>query len=147
MIDSVTLTLPRRMHARRDLFALGFFSACGHGERVCRHPARWKLNLPTAEVTLPRITWSEAPDRSHWLTASVSVPKMLWGSNIGSLETDVEIVTGLSAISRFVTQASGIDFEAAEANVTRVDYCFNWQLTPSEVWQYLRALMVLRFPA
>jgi len=72
---------------------------------------------------------------------------MLWGSNIGSLETDVEIVTGLSAISRFVTQASGIDFEAAEANVTRVDYCFNWQLTPSEVWQYLRALMVLRFPA
>ncbi len=140
MIDSVRLTVPCRMHNRTEMRALGFSPTCGHTERGCQHAARWKLNLRDSSRTLPRITWSEAPTRLHYLTAEVALPKMLYGSNIYLLDSDAEINRGLQAISGFVSEATNVKFDARGANVSRVDFCHNWHLAPNEVCEYLRAL-------
>jgi hypothetical protein len=140
MIDTVSLALPQPMHHPSKMKALGFSPSCGHSERDCRHLPRWKFNSASVGATLPRITWSESPDRLHWLSASVSLPKMLFGSNVDLLANDSDIETGLIAISRFVSEAADSDFDALSANVTRVDFCQNWRLTPTDVYHYLRTL-------
>src|SRR5688500_18642628 len=139
MIDTVNLSILCPMHRRADMLALGFTPTCGHPEQLCRHLAKWKLNFPTS-LCAPHITWSEAPDRLQWLSVSVSLPKMLSGSNVHTLKCDKEISTGLLAISKFVSECSNVRFDALSANVSRVDFCHDWQLTTNEVFEYLKAV-------
>jgi hypothetical protein len=99
MIDTVKLSILCPMHKESEMLALGFSPTCGHPEQSCRHLARWKLNFPTS-ISAPHITWSEARDRLHWLSASVSLPKMLFGSNVYTPKSDKEISRALLAISQ-----------------------------------------------
>jgi hypothetical protein len=139
MIDTVNLSILCPMHRRDEMLGLGFSPTCGHPDQLCRHLAKWKLDFPISP-SAPHITWIEAPDRLHWLTVSVSLPKMLFGSNVQTLKSDEEISSGLQAISKLVSECSSASFDALSANVSRVDFCHDWHLTPTEVLEYLKAI-------
>ena len=142
MIDSVCLTRPVRMHSPRDMLALGFKSVCKHPTSVCDHPARWKL----ATDKKPHLTWSEAPDRSQWLSLTGSLPKFMFGSNVYLLASDDELRTCLEGISQYVAEVAQVAFDALAANVNRVDYCHQWRLSTVLVTQYLYALRSISLP-
>lgn len=139
MIDTVNLLALCPMHQRSQMLAIGFSPTCGHTEQSCKHLARWKYNFPNS-LSAPRITWSEAPDRRQWLSASVSLPKILFGSNVYPLQSDEDISRSLLALSEFVSDCSEVRFDALSAKVSRVDFCHDWQLTPNEVLDYLHTL-------
>ena len=136
MIDSVWLTLPIRMHSPREMTALGFMSTCKHAGPECSHPARWHLR----SATNPQLTWSEAPDHSHWLSVSGSLPKFMFGSNVRLITNEQGLKRSLVALSEFVSDVTHANFDAFLANVSRVDYCHDWQLTSGLVNEYLWAL-------
>jgi hypothetical protein len=140
MIDTVVMTLPVAMHRPREMLDLQFSRTCSHDGRDCQHPARWKLNPPKVAATLPRLTWNTAPNGNDYLSAIVSIPKLLFESNVEMVENQRDINIALTAISRYVSETANTDFEASAANVMRVDYCHNWKLTPVEVCEYLRVL-------
>jgi hypothetical protein len=100
----------------------GFTPNCGHVA-----PDRyqtWRLNLPPGHGTRPRLTWSSTPS-GGWLTAEVSLPRFLFGSNI-PLVSDPHVQQALAGISRFVSETAGVSFYAPDALVGRVDYCWNF---------------------
>jgi hypothetical protein len=135
MIDSVCVTLPVRMHSPREMAALGFVSFCRHPSPTCSHPARWHLR----PAKKPQLTWSEAPDRSQWLSVSGSFPGFMFGSNVRLFASEHDVQTCLVDLSHYVSDASHIRFDAFAANVTRVDYCHDWLLTKGLVAEYLWA--------
>lgn len=136
MIDSVSLTLPIRMHRWREMAALGFRSTCRHEGPGCSRPARWELRL----VKKPKLTWSEAPNGAHWLSVSGSLPKFIFGSNVHVFNSEQDLRTCLATLSEFVCDIAQVKFDAFAANVTRVDYCHDWHLTGELVTEYLWAL-------
>jgi hypothetical protein len=142
MIDSVCLTLPVRMHSPREMSSLGFASVCRHPSVTCAHPARWRFHPPNR----PHLTWSEAPDRSHWLSVTGSLPRFLFGSNVYLISNDDELRTCLGGISEYVGDNAQVHFDSLKANVTRVDYCKDWQLTSELVPQYLWSLRNVSLP-
>src|SRR5688572_25567527 len=142
MIDSVCLTLPIRMHSPMEMALLGFTSVCRHPSLSCAHPARWKFHPPNK----PHLTWSEAPDRSHWLSVTGSLPRFLFGSNVYLMSSDDELRTWLKGISEYVGEMAHVHFDSFKANVTRVDYCRDWQLTSELVTQYLWSLHSVSLP-
>jgi len=142
MIDSVCLTLPIRMHSPREMISLGFASACKHPSLSCRHPARWTFH-PQSK---PHLTWSEAPDRSHWLSFTGSLPRFFFGSNVYLMATNDELQTCLAEISQYVSDAAQVVFDCLQANVTRVHYCQDWRLSSDWVANYLWALRDLSLP-
>jgi hypothetical protein len=142
MIDSVSLTLPIRMHSPTEMASLGFMSVCRHPSPSCTHPARWKFHPPSK----PQLTWSEAPDRSHWLSVTGSLPRFLFGSNAFLMFSDDELRTCLDAISQYVGEKAQVHFDSFKANVNRVDYCRDWQLTDELVTEYLWSLRNVALP-
>jgi hypothetical protein len=142
MIDSVCLTLPVRMHSPPEMASLGFTSVCKHPSLSCTHPARWRFHPPNK----PHLTWSEAPDRSHWLSVTGSLPRFLFGSNVYLMSSDDEIRTCLDGISMYVGDIAQVPFDSFKANVTRVDYSIDWQLTSELVTQYLWSLRNVSVP-
>jgi hypothetical protein len=141
MIDTVCLTLAVRMHSPTDMMTLGFSAACRHPTRFCSHPARWRFHPPKR----PHLTWSEAPDHSHWLSLTGSLPRFMFGSNVYLLSSDDELRTCLEGISHYVSSAAQVNFDCLSANVTRVDYCHDWKLTSNLVTQYLWACAECHF--
>jgi len=142
MIDSVCLTRPVRMHSPLDMLSLGFRSVCKHPSSVCTHPARWRL----AREKKPHLTWSEAPNGSHWLSLTGSLPKFMFGSNVYLLSNDDELRTCLEGISQYVAETAQVTFDAFAANVNRVDYCHHWRFSSELVPQYLWALRGISLP-
>jgi hypothetical protein len=142
MIDTVCLTLPVRMHPPADMMALGFSAACRHPTPDCSHPARWKFHPPKK----PHLIWSEAPDHSHWLSLTGSLPRFMFGSNVYLLCSDDELRTCLEGVSHYVSDAAQVNFDCLSANVARVDYSHNWKLTNELVNQYLWALRGISLP-
>jgi hypothetical protein len=106
MIDTVCLTLAVRMHSPTDMMTLGFSAACRHPTRFCSHPARWRFHPPKR----PHLTWSEAPDHSHWLSLTGSLPRFMFGSNVYLLSSDDELRTCLEGISHYVSSAAQVEF-------------------------------------
>src|SRR5262250_1980068 len=107
MIDSVCLTLPVRMHSPSEMVSLGFISSCKHPSPACSHPARWKLKPDKG----PCLTWSEAPDRSHWLSLTGSLPRFMFGSNAYLFSSDDELYACLEGISEYVARATQVGFD------------------------------------
>jgi hypothetical protein len=142
MIDSVCLTLPVRMHSPPEMMSLGFSSVCKHPSLSCTHPARWRFHPPNK----PHLTWSEAPDRSHWLSVTGSLPRLLFGSNVYLMSSDEELRTCLDGIYTYVSENAQVHFDPLKANVTRVDYCRDWKLTSELVTQYLWSLRSVSLP-
>ncbi len=97
----------------------------------------WKLNPPRNKGTLPRLTWSSTPG-GDWLTAEVSLPKFLFGNNV-RLVSDVDVQRGLSDISRFISETSGVTFDAPLSQVGRVDYCGAFHVGESNIVPYIAA--------
>ena len=99
---------------------------------------RWKLNLPpSSEGLLPRLTWSSTPS-GDWLTAEVSVPKMLYSSNV-RMVTDADIARALDRISNFVSKVTGVEFDAYTTLVGCVDYCFNFPVGEANILPFIAA--------
>lgn len=146
MIDTVHLTQPLRMHARHVMRELNFEALCGHDRRYCTPHERWKRNPPGVATTLPRLTWSAARDGRDYLTVALSLPKLLLGSNVEMVMNQNCIDWALVMISQYVSEATRSEFNAKSANVTRIDFCHNWNLTPIEVYEYLRVVAQASLP-
>ncbi len=132
MIDTVSLRHIATMPKPDELNALGFFSACGHGD------SQRYISNPPKGSHLPRLTWSRR-DAVEWLTAEVSLPKFYCGDNVRSLNQS-EIGAALGSFQAFVEAKAQTDFDAETALVGRVDYCNNFQLeNESDVKAYLKA--------
>jgi len=143
MIDSVSLTRQVRMHSPREMLSLGFRSACQHPSELCTHRARWKL--PGGDKK-PHLTWSEAPNGSHWLSLTGSLQKFMFGSNVYPLSSDDEIRACIEGTSQYVQSVAQVSFDSFRAYVTRVDYCHDWRMTSGLVTQYLWALRGISLP-
>jgi len=116
MIDSVSLTRQVRMHSPREMLSLGFRSACQHPSELCTHRARWKL--PGGDKK-PHLTWSEAPNGSHWLSLTGSLQKFMFGSNVYPLSSDDEIRACIEGTSQYVQSVAQVSFDSFRAYVTR----------------------------
>lgn len=142
MIDSIRLTKRVSMHAPDLMRALRFSPTCGHADRKVTRPATWSLNPTAGGEARLRLTWKAAPDGFDYLSAEVSLPKLISGSNVYMLGTDFEMANALSRFSCLVSDCAHVHFNALTSNVNRVDYCYNWKLKePADVYAYLNAFM------
>ncbi len=82
---------------------------------------------PAHEPTLPRLTFIFTPDGIMHLSAECSIPKMLFGYN-SLLPTEYETIKALSMISKYIKAATGLDFDASNANVSRVHFANDKQV-------------------
>lgn len=139
MIDSVSLRRPLRLLPPSEMVDRGFVPSMSKYDHSPpdREPQKWKLNPPVGVETLPRLTWSSHP-KGDWLTAEVSVPKLLFDNNIVQLG-DADISRGLYAIAGFVKNMTGVMFDARAALVGRVDYCHNFPVGEANKVSYLSA--------
>jgi hypothetical protein len=88
---------------------------------------------------LPRVTVSKTVTARWYVSAEVSLPKMLHGNNVHILSGD-EVGYGLDMITEFVSKPLGVYFDARTALVGRVDYCWNFNVGETRVRYYLDAL-------
>lgn len=90
-------------------------------------------------LALPRIIYRQARDEKHYLTVTVSLPKMMYGDNVRTMYfEDIEIA--LEQISTFASHRTGLEFDAKTASVSRVDFASNFQVGEENVFHYLRAV-------
>lgn len=64
----------------------------------------------------------------------------MFGSNVRLITNEHGLKRSLVALSEFVSDVTHVNFNAFSANVSRVDYCHDWQLTSGLVHEYLGAL-------
>jgi hypothetical protein len=62
------------------------------------------------------------------------------------MSSDDELRTCLEGVSEYVSDQAQVHFDSFKANVTRVDYCRDWQLTGEVVTQYLWSLRTVSLP-
>jgi len=65
---------------------------------------------------------------------------MMFGSNVITVKSDSDISHALTVISDFVSEKALVNYKAAMANVSRVDFCYNFQMPPRNVSEYIKAL-------
>lgn len=146
MIDTVRLTQIATMHAPSEMLELGFSPNCGHARRGAR-PAKWTRNVVSIDEARPRETWTAARDGLDYLSAEVSLPKLLYRSNAVMLQSDEQVETALRTLSQLVSETAQVHFDAASSLVGRVDFCCNWKLRQqSEVYDYISALRSATMP-
>lgn len=134
-VDTILLRHAYTHHAPPDV-QRGFTFT---GERYVFNPP------PIKNRTLPALTWSAAPNGINYLTARVSVPKMLYGTNTVTV-TDGDVTRVLNGITDFASGVAGVDFDAMTANVGRVDISHNFQVGEAETYAYLSALRGASMP-
>ncbi|HJR06228.1 MAG TPA: phage/plasmid replication protein [Pyrinomonadaceae bacterium] len=135
MIDTVQVRHIVPMPSPAEMLKRGWSTSCGHvpidGEGV-----RWKFNQPSSlENVLPRLTWSATPS-GMWLSAEVSLPKLLYGNNVVLL-ADADVWQGVDKISNYVSGIALTDFNARTALVGRVDYCWNFPVGETNILHYI----------
>lgn len=135
MIDTVTLRHQALLPPPSHLLGRGFTPLCGHLSP--EYAQRWKLNQPGDGGTRPRLTWSSTPS-GPWLSAEVSLPKLLYGDNLAAIEP-YEIQRGLGEVSRLVSGTAGVAFDAPSALVGRVDYFWDFPVGEAEVPRHIDA--------
>lgn len=147
MIDTVRLTSQLLMHAPVAMRELYFSPRCGHTAPGAMRPSTWVLNSPNADPSRPRLTWTAAPDGLDYLSAEISLPTLLYGSNVSILTGDVQIKEALHTLTRFVCETANTSFDLENANVSRVDFCYHWRLKDqASVYAYLSALCSASVP-
>jgi len=86
---------------------------------------KFYLNASSDEgQTLPRLTWFAS---SGYLVCEVSLPKLLFGQNV-SLVYEAQLAEAFEMLSQFVRDKTGVAGNVASWNVSRVDYCYAWQV-------------------
>lgn len=107
---------------------------------------RYVFNPPAIKNhALPALTWYAAPDGINYLTARVSIPKMLYGNNV-QMVSGKEISRALDGISNYASELSGVEFDAKSANVGQIDFSYNFQVGEENAFGYLNALRQTSMP-
>jgi hypothetical protein len=102
-------------------------------------------SLLSLNRTVPSLSWSDKPNGVSYLTATVSLPKLLHGTNT-ILLSESDIARALGVLSEYTSQAAGIEFDATSANVGRMDICHNFQVGEADTYAYLGALRDAKIP-
>lgn len=94
---------------------------------------------PKYDRTLPRLTLIITPDGIMHLSAECSIPKMLFGHN-SRLPSQTEIFDACEKISRYVKEATGLDFDAATATVSIVHFAVDIDLGEQGAYEAINRL-------
>lgn len=137
MIDTVQLRHQILMPSPQELQDRGF-------RRLFGQIKRWRWDYQIAGKTVPRLTW-RSTEGGDWFTAEVSLPKMIYSSNVLPL-TASDVEEGLELLSQFVEHTAGVAFEPLGALVGRVDYCYSFQVGEGNVSPYLFSVSRANFP-
>ncbi len=107
---------------------------------------KWIKNQPDDDCERhPRLTWSAPETGADWLSAEVSLPTMIKGSNAFSL-TGQESLAGLDAMSAFISDHAKQDFDARAAKVSRLDFAANWKVGDEATMDYIIATRRANIP-
>jgi hypothetical protein len=131
MIDTVQLRHQVLMPSPTGLQDRGF-------RRLQRQPNSWGWDYSIAGKTVPRLTW-RSTNGGDWLTAEVSLPKLLYSENVHPITGD-DVSEGLTMISELVSNTAGVSFNAATALVGRVDFYGGFKVGEDYLAPYLAAV-------
>jgi len=143
VIDTVQLRHSAPLPPSRVLMDHGFIQRRGHALPDA-DIVTWVQNFKRAGGVFPRLAWSSTPS-GGWLTAEVSLPKMLYSSNVILID-DADVNRGLDVISQFISNETGFTFDAHTALVGRVDYCFNFSVGEENIARYVSAVSCTTLP-
>lgn len=114
-----------------ELYGRGF-------RRVVGQSQKWRWNYSIAGRTVPRLTW-RSTQWGDWLTAEVSLPKLLYSDNVYPITAD-DVSEGLTMISELVSDIAGVTFDAATALVGRIDFYGGFEVGKDYQMPYLTAV-------
>jgi hypothetical protein len=89
-------------------------------------------------TNLPRFTWSKPQERASWLTAEFSAPYLVKGTNALDVD-DADIAAVLDLVSDYASTVAGVDCDARQSLVGRVDYAANFAVGQELIPLYLEA--------
>lgn len=141
MFDTVALTrLILHMLSESRLSELGFLVRYDRktGSKI------WVKNGSKGEKS-PRLTFSKTPHGKWYLRVEVSIPAFLHGSNL-KLPNKEDIKKFFRLLSDYVSNNSGVLFDAKSANVSRIDCTRDFCLGPANVVPMIRSLFDLQVP-
>jgi hypothetical protein len=96
-------------------------------------------------TNLPRFTWSKPQERESWLTVEFSAPYLVKGTN--ALDVDnADIAAVLDLVSEYASQKVGVECDARQALVGRVDYAANFAVGAELIPLYLEAALGAKVP-
>lgn len=104
----------------------------------------WFLN-PKSGNYKPNLTIYEHYGPGYSLRVNASLPKLVHGNNL-DLVSDEEIDAALEQLSDYVSDATGLAFDAGKANVARIDYATNIEVVPKAGSLILRRLRRIKIP-
>lgn len=93
----------------------------------------------------PRLTFSQTPNYLWHLTAEVSLPAWINGSNL-ELFDESKIDEGLWFVSEYVTEMSGMKFDAKEGRVNRVDFAKDFQIGERDIRKVIGKISKIKVP-
>src|SRR5215213_7588218 len=99
MFDTVQLRRQFPLPSSMELEGRGF-------RRLWGDSKRWVWDASVIGKTLPRLTWRSTQGRD-WLTAEVSIPKMLYSNNVFSVTAD-DVQKGMKLVSQFASDVAGV---------------------------------------
>nr|MDQ3821125.1 hypothetical protein [Acidobacteriota bacterium] len=91
------------------------------------------------KLKLPTLIYRPAKDGKHYLTVSVSLPKMLHGDNVRTL-CDEEVRHALEKLTLFASSRSGLEFNAPTVPVSLVEFGALSHVGEENVPHYLTAV-------
>ncbi len=93
----------------------------------------------------PYIQIFTAKDGKHYITAELSIPTFLFGSNV-CLPTQEDVVESLEILSQYVWEKLGIEFIAQNANIWKVHFTRNYKLDENLIQKTISKLAEMRIP-
>jgi hypothetical protein len=93
----------------------------------------------------PYLSLFVAPDGKTYQSATVSIPSFIFGSNV-RLPNQSEITEGLDLISEYVTEKSGLEFNAHTATVWEVHFTKDYFVSEAAMQRTLSKLSEMNIP-
>lgn len=93
----------------------------------------------------PYLSFFIAPDAKVYLSARVSLPAFLFGSNL-LLPNQEEIKQGLIKLSEYVTEKSGLEFDAQTAIVWEAHFTKDFFVGDNSIRQVISKLSAMNIP-
>lgn len=126
-----------------------------HPQELARRGLRKLYNKNTAECTSwfykeegnqnPYLSLFVAPDAKVYLSARVSLPTFIFGSNV-RLPSQPEIEQGLDLLSKYVAEKIGFDFDARTATVWEVHFTKDYFVGEIMMRQIISKLSEMSIP-
>jgi hypothetical protein len=139
MFDTVIFRKLTKLPYSDELLERGFFFVGSN-----RVGERWEKNVDVNGLCVLTLSWYKVFNDAY-LSAEISLPKSLYGNNVEMI-TPADIPVALENLSNLVTRHTKIYFNAARARVTRLDVCWNWRTSPSDVCARLQSLQTAHVP-